>query len=408
MADTELRTWFLTEDEIELTTAKLAKINARAAKNGLEGQYTWTFGEERHTPVYDETDVRMVINGVPHTWIHGPVPCAIVGFKHEHELVVFGDAPKLEGWKFVASLTWDGGALITRCTPGFEGRIDDSQIRPGACDHCNLDRQRYDCYLLEAEDGHRVQVGSSCIKDFLGHEFRPSMLSYSDDLDNLFQEVSGGGHADLTAPALIVLGWAASISSQTGWVSRAKAEEWGTTASGGVIQECLFGTGKLADKSRALYQPTEDHHAEAVKVLSWALALEPGNSEYLANVKRVATLEWVSFRNVAILGSAVASFWREHNERIEREAQPVSQFVGEQKQRLVLELTVRGETCIDGDYGVTHLYTLTDTTGNVFKWFSSRNQNWERGQEVRVKATVKGHETYKDVRQTVITRCAAA
>ena len=47
---------------------------------------------------------------------------------------------------------------------------------------------------------------------------------------------------------------------------------------------------------------------------------------------------------------------------------------------------------------------MTDPAGNVLKWFSSRGQGWGIGQDVRVKATVKGHEIYKDVAQTLITR----
>lgn len=49
MTETALRTWYLTEDEIAATIAKLEKINQRAVKNGLEGRYTWTFGVSRST-----------------------------------------------------------------------------------------------------------------------------------------------------------------------------------------------------------------------------------------------------------------------------------------------------------------------------------------------------------------------
>ena len=401
----EIRTWWLTADEITATTGKIEKINARAAKNGLEGRYAWTLGAERHEPVYDEAGARLVINGIPHYLDKGqPVPCPVIGYAHERELVISGDAPKLSGWTFVARLTWDGGVLVTRCTPGFEGRIDDSQIREGACDHCNADRQRYDCYLLEGKNGGRVQVGSSCVKDFLGHDFRPSWISYGDDLDEI--ERSAGGRQYLDADVLDVVTWAASICAQTGWVSRAKAEAEMRTPSGDVIRECLFGSSQAARDARAAYEPTEEHKTEAAQVLTWARELEPGNSEYLANVKRCAQAEYITERNVPVLGSAVASYHREMNLIAEREARPVSQWVGKPKQRLELALTVRSDTAIDGDYGVTHLYTLTDAAGNVFKWFSSRCQDWQIGQDVTVKGTVKGHEVWKDIKQTQLTRCA--
>lgn len=404
--DTELRTWWLTEDETSATIGKIEKINARAAKNGLEGRYTWTFGEERHEPVYDETGMRLTLNGIPHRIEKGqPVPCPIIGFNRERELVVLGDAPKLSGWTFVARLTWDGGVLVTRCTPGFEGRIDDSLIREGACDHCNVDRQRFDCYLLQDEHGQRVQVGSSCVKDFLSHDFRPSFISYGDELDEIRESVSGGRQSP-DADVVTVLAWAASICSQTGWVSRAKADAEMRPSSGDVIRDCLFAGGKLGREAREKYALTSEHQAEAETVLAWARELEPGDSEYLANVKRIAESNYIGYRNVAILGSAVASYHREKNLIAERAARPVSKWVGEPKQRIDLALTVKGDTAIESQYGVTHLYTLVTPEGNVCKWFASRSQNWEIGQDVRIKATIKGHDTYHDVQQTVLTRCA--
>jgi hypothetical protein len=402
----EIRTWHLSDEEIPAAVAKLQKINERAAKNGLDGRYAWKLGEERHTPVFDDEGARLVIDGIPHRIEKGqPVPCALIGWKHERELVVSGDAPKLAGWTFVARLTWDGGVLVTRCTPEFEGRIDDSQIREGACDHCHTDRPRYDCYLLQGTDGQRVQVGSSCVKDFLGIDFRPGFISYGDDLDQIEHDVAGT-RTYVDADALSVLSWAASICSQTGWASREKAEAEYRTPSGETLRNVLFGWTQRAREDRAKYAATDEHRAEAEKVLAWARELEPGNSEYLANVERVAALNFVTERNVAILGSAVASYHREMNLIAERAARPVSQWIGQPKQRLDLALTVKGDTAIDGDWGVTHLYTMVDAAGNVCKWFSSRSQNWQIGQEVQVKATVKGHETYRDVKQTVITRCA--
>jgi hypothetical protein len=400
-----LRSWTLTDEEIQLTVAKLEKINAHAAKRGLQNTWTWTFGEETRVPVFDDADCRTVINGIPHFFEQGrPVPCPLIGWERKVELLVFGEPPKLAGWKFIATLTWDGAILVTRCHPEFEGRIDETTIRDYACDHCKADRQRRDCYLLENEQGERVQVGSTCIKDFLGHDFRPSWIADSDDLDSIVSYTPAGSGRYLDATVLDVLTWAASITTGTGWISRAKAEEWDRTPSVYTLTDCLFGSGKLGREARAKYEPTDDHKAEAAKVLEWARALDPGDSEYLANVKRCAEANYIGYRNCGLLGSAVASYWRAHNERIEREARPVSQHIGTVKQRLELVLVVRSDTAIEGDYGVRHLYTFTDLFGNVVKWFSSHNQCWTIGQQVSVKATVKRHDVWKDINQTVITR----
>jgi hypothetical protein len=48
---------------------------------------------------------------------------------------------------------------------------------------------------------------------------------------------------------------------------------------------------------------------------------------------------------------------------------------------------------------------LVTAEGNVLKWFSSRNAGLETGATVKLKGTVKAHETYHDLAQTVTTRC---
>jgi hypothetical protein len=400
----EIRTWHLADVDVQDAVAKLGRLNARAEKNGLAGRYAWTLSEEIDEPVYDDgVRVEERRNGVPYDAEGRPVP--VLYYRVMRDLHVSGEAPKLAGWTFVARLTWDEGALVTRCTPGFEGRIDDSLIRVRECDHCHQDRARNDCYLLENEQGERVQVGSSCVKDFLGHDFKPSYITYGSDLDEM--EEGFCGRATEISPAINVLSWAASICSGTGWVSQQKAELNGGAPSGALLKECLFGNGKVARQLRDKYAPTDAHHEEAAKVLAWAQDIDPGNpSEYMANVRRVAQANQAGERNAAILGSAVASYHREIARQLEREARPVSKHIGKPKERLILDLTVKGETVIDGYYGATHLFTMTDAAGNVFKWFSSNGQGWETGQAVKIKGTVKGHEIYNEVAQTVLTRCS--
>lgn len=234
-----------------------------------------------------------MINGIPHCLEKGqPVPCPLLYFKVSREFHVSGDAPKLAGWSFLARLTWDEGVLVTRTTPSYEGQIDESQIRERECDHCHADRDRRDCYLLENDEDERVQVGSSCVKDFLGHDFRPSWISYGDDLDEIDRDCSRRETVD--ADTMEVLTWAAAICSKTGWISRAKAEADYSTPSGTTLKECLFGHSGPAVRARDAYRPATEHREEAAKVRAWAQAIDPGDSEYLANVKRLAHANYVA------------------------------------------------------------------------------------------------------------------
>jgi hypothetical protein len=387
----EIRTWQLDEQDIPATIAKLGKINARAQSHGLEGTYTWTLGEEVRTPVYLDDPTGIVGDREPDY------------YQVARELIVNGEPPKFAGYTFLATLTNDAGTLVTRTAPGFTGTIDADTIRPGDCDHCGKIRDRIDTYLIEDESGQRQQVGSSCLALFLGLNFSPAWLTTHRDLDEI--EERAHGHETLTASTDTVLAYAASLTSQTGWVSRDKAEIERRDPSSATLREVVFGTSRGAREARQALQPTDAHRVEGKAARAWAQTVETSGSEYLANVQRLAQAEEISPRNVGIIGSAVAAHHRETARQQEREAAPVSKHIGQVKDKLEMAVTVKGETAIDSDYGVSHLYTFADATGNVFKWFASRDQRLERGQEIKIKGTVKGHEIYREVAQTSLTRC---
>lgn len=388
------RTYWLPAGAIDAAAAKIAQINARAERKGLTGLWTGTStGNVSHDPMYR--------NGSCTPDFEGEQP---LYWTESHEFVVTGTAPKLAGWTFLASLSWEDGPLITRSAPGFTGRVDEATVTEGQCDHCNTNRDRKDTYLLENEAGTRVQVGSSCVKDFLGQDFSPSWANGNgiSDLDEEFRHITGTP----TAPALEVLATAACIAGERGWVSRAKADETGQTPSGDTLKSCLFPVGKADEQAAAFFTPKPEHREQAAKVLAWCLALEPGDSEYLANLKRAATAEWVTIRTCAILGSAVAAWHRENGEaRVAKLDLTGSKFIGAEKDKLVLQVTLDKWIPIDGYYGTTHLYIFHTDDLNVVKWFSSRDADLDPGTRYELKGTVKGHEVRDDVNETVLTRC---
>lgn len=104
-----------------------------------------------------------------------------------------------------------------------------------------------------------------------------------------------------------------------------------------------------------------------------------------------------------------------------------SEWVAEPKKRIDIELTlVRDYQYERQAYGyiygnrleTVHIYTLADADGNCFVWKTGNNLKVERwdgddlveetyaepGDKVTMRATVKEHNEYKGVKQTVITR----
>lgn len=87
--------------------------------------------------------------------------------------------------------------------------------------------------------------------------------------------------------------------------------------------------------------------------------------------------------------------------RHEEEAK--SEWVGEVGKRLDFELTVKFVTSYEGAYGTTYVHGFRDAAGNTLVHKGS----WlglEKGQVVKLKATVKDHSTYQGVKQTLLAR----
>src|SRR5258708_15012679 len=146
----------LNDSEYAATVAKIDKLNARAARRGWTGRITI---EREQVEVRETTEA-------------GFETVRVV-----NEVKISGEPPKYEGWTFLAKLDFDPEAgLIVSTAPGV-GSVDRTGLIEGACGHCNTDRDRRHCFLVRHEDGRQVQVGSTCIQNFLGWDAKPVFIS---------------------------------------------------------------------------------------------------------------------------------------------------------------------------------------------------------------------------------------
>lgn len=86
-----------------------------------------------------------------------------------------------------------------------------------------------------------------------------------------------------------------------------------------------------------------------------------------------------------------------------------SEFVGEENQRLEFKLTCNKSIQIQApftygqyDDGIRYLNMLFDSNNNVYMWKSTKSL--KPGESYAVKATVKSHTVYSDIKQTNLTR----
>ena len=419
------------EGNLEALQAKVDRMNRRAAKLGMSPLVLAVVGEEFEVVERRRGGVDYTGNDFELDESAARPGDARVWFERVRIVLVTltGECPRVNGWAMAATIQHEDGGNILRTVPGFEAVLP-LRFREvtRACEHCGMDRQRNDTYVLQrvieaglggAEEWK--QVGRNCLADFLRSTNAAGLAEWAEvlaDLDGHFgcfedEEFAGGGRGERYVGALAYLAQVACCIRADGWLSRGKAKEmFGVTATAddamGLMDQKTWD--KLDAAAKAKYTPNEADGARAAAAIAWAQALpaDVGN-DYLWNIRVVSARDYVGRREAGLMASIVAAYDRHlerETERRAREAEGPSEYFGTKGERGYFHLLVTGTRELQSDYGPTTLVMLRDRAGNRAKWFATGTPGLAIGTEYWLKATVKGHEEYKGVKGTVLTRAA--
>lgn len=378
--------YMLTAEALEATREKIAKINEKGAKRGLSG---------RLDVVAEQTTIKREFAGIMIEEVR-------------YDTTITGEPPKHNGWVFLATLEFLENGVIVRSVPGAP-LVDRDSLEPNKCDHCGTYRRRNETYLVKNEEtGQQLQVGSTCLKDFLG--WSGSVVFFTDD--DIEREVVGYlnfGSPVYTTESILAVAWACV----TTFGYRKASEERSTKSD--VWEVLAAKENKYTRKIKELIRPIA---AEAVpmaqKLREFILSDEFwGDSDYVLNLKTYCEADTNTARSFGFLASVPQAYARHLDKTFRREkelANTVNEWVGEEKDKLTLNVKIKSVRYIDSDFGVTVLYTLFSDTGHTFKWFASRaalgeDVTPENGDFFVLKGTVKKHEDFNGQKSTVLTRC---
>jgi hypothetical protein len=392
--------WQIDARQLAATQEKIEKINKRAAKKGLGGRLDMTVTPVVRVEVDEDT-------GLKREWT-------------EYRVKIGGVAPAYDGWQFIATLDWDEHAgLIVRSVPGAPQAKRD-RLQEGWCDHCKTVRRRRVTYMMRNMDtDEQLQVGRSCIKDFIGWTGTISFLegpNTTKDGDGWFG--AGGGRADYSTMTVLTYAWA--VIKTNGFVPASQAG-CGATPTKVLVEMALYPNRKNSAEvefARSLAPVAAEAEAKAQQVKDFVLSDDfNGPSDYVLNLKACIAAEHASPRNFGLVVSAPQAHARHQEQTLTRERQAKvgaeSEWVGrvaakgEKMDRRDIEVTVVGIRYIDGAYGAVTLYTLADPEGNLYKWFASDDKLGEdEGARFILKGSIKKHDEYQGTKHTHLTRCA--
>jgi ssDNA-binding Zn-finger/Zn-ribbon topoisomerase 1 len=367
-----MREFRISEVNVDKTLARAQKIAQRGQKQGLSGGFKVSIQERVEQ-----------INGVDCQY---------------QVLVIEGEPLKYQGWEFIGVAEFVEEQIILH---GFseENPIQISDVRKGYCDHCQKVRNRGKVIFVKNEEGKLSQVGSSCVKDFIGWTFYASALVTEEDFAEEFGGYQFGGISAISTEAIIA--HAIKAVGKLGYVKSSEGIStkdlvWGVLKNIHQYNE-IWAKHQIGEAGQAEYE-------KARQLIEWGKNFE-GDSSYAQNVRSVCQL---GFQKDSTVGIAVSIVKAESNQR-EKEIVEKVEFKKEQfaetGSKVEVEVTVAGSNTFETQYGWTTLFTFVNEGGYQFKWFSSNGGNVEIGDKVKIKGTVKGSDEYKDVFSTVLTRC---
>lgn len=405
--------FWIAEDLMEVVQAKVAKINKQAAKVGAKPIQLSILGSKIEK-----------VKGK-----HGAI-------KYMH-VKVDGEAPKFKGWKFVASVDNKDQVGMIKMVPSedklfgkVKGHVGDHYSR---CEHCHVDRYRTKTYVCQNENGSMLQVGKSCLKDFLGGRDPKDIVnvfSWFKDLEDWLaahdkNHEGGGGSGGLGTlyhKPEDMLAVAKEITDKLGYVSNKMVYDSGRGLStsnhlaGAILR--TYGMGEkekyLSDDQKEVDRilkkgPDKKNVDYANDVLKWFHSIpekEKQNNSFYNNIEVILkNVDGVTTKNLGYL-IALLPTYAKANDLLKKKEQDKkttkNEWVGSPGERLKgLKLKVERTHMVSSMFGPSQLVSLKDSEGRVFTWFNGGSK-LEVGEEVTLDGRVKDHKIYNGINQTML------
>ena len=392
---------------------KIAKFAKRAAKLGQESVQLDELGERFMNQYRDKFGNKY---GVPvGTPARDPMDKPL-GTYRQVLVRATGALPRLNGWKILAGIDHDDDGNVVNVAPGQTLPTHYRTAAP-ACDHCKTKRARATTTVVQHTDGQVMQIGHNCLADFLRTGDADKLAEMAEWQSDFFTEFGsdgdgdgfGGGSAEPYHETEGYLQHVAASVALYGYVSRAKSEEWGKPSTRTDAMDHFAPTRNMLAHGFKPRTPTEVDIAQAQAAREWAAALtdvDTQASDFLYNVRQFARKQAFRNKHAGYVAAILPAYLKAMEPREPADTRP-SEYQGTVGKRQVFTgLKLMAVIRVEGIYGVTKIHKFRDGEGNVFTWFST-GAELDPGLTYDLKATVKAHGVYDDVKQTVITRAVA-
>lgn len=285
---------------------------------------------------------------------------------------------------------------------------------PLCCEHCNTKRNRRETLIVCNETREKVvEVGSTCLGDFVGLHFNEGFLNSVRDAGMLLGEIEKASNWSFDDPELdlqeevrSVLAVAASIVREQGFTSFQQAERTGTQSTSSLVAaEVHRLNNPNIDQSTVMVLETDFDFAD--RIIQFFKSSTEENAFFHA-VRGCLDRGLVAQRDIGLLAAAAGTYDRilEQEKKKDRAKGVIdnSSHVGTINKGLTFTAAVKDKRYVrNSDFWVV---TFIDRSDNLFTWLTNNEPEMEVGQRYEFKATVKSHheERYGDYRGAQVTQ----
>lgn len=298
-------------------------------------------------------------------------------------------------------------------------------LNPCTCDYCKTNRQRNKTYLVvNRETGEWKQLGKECLKLFVtGIDIDAiatfeSFIKEAEDMANPGDEFFYNKRfkfvkvADALALAYAVYcerGYLATRDSvgnpndfsNKNIVQRKLAHKYGFDND--FLNITNYVRSEIDEIDLKIDSAIAREYVEvAVKMVS-----RFPDDTYYNNLKVIVSNEYIPLNKLGLLVSipkAIDRYEEEKKRQEEKERLATeSNYIGEVGEKISVNfISGREVACCETQFGLLHIYEFKDANGNTVVWKSSSSKDIPESGTVT--GTVKSHEEYDGIKQTVILR----
>lgn len=361
-----------------------------------------------------------------------------------YTIKINGNIPEINDYEFVAKIQHTPQGNIINMSPKstVEKLPDEYKTHSQRCDICKTDRERNDTFIIKKVDtGELLCAGRNCLGKFMPLDTVKAFVEYSvrlQDLRNLLANYENnlfdtdddyygygggrGGRVEYLEKQEDVLFFCAVIYFQDNqhYVSKTVAQnsDIQSTISKAMSLKSDYENmnPKYADLRRDAIKTVNLYKADADKfatdVLTWAQSYDfakaaqenPKMDAYFNNLQVLLKQPYIQPRNFGYFASLISLYLRELDKgrkRVETGAVEYFGNVGEKFANITVELVF--STFFDSQYGTVWIQTMRDENNHMFV-YKGKYLGFNKGDWFKLSGTIKSHQEYKGVKQTIIQR----